>query len=105
VLRVAPGDANTNYLAGLADAGLNDLKKARAHYERAVKADKDLVLAHRELAVTYAKLGERPKAENELAVLTQFNAACAGSCAKAVELTEALAAVRAALASTPGARP
>src|SRR3954447_26991468 len=31
VLSVAPGDANSNYLAGLAAAGLGDLKGARAH--------------------------------------------------------------------------
>src|SRR6187402_413600 len=56
VLSVAPNDANSNYLAGLADAGLNDHKSARKHYEKAVKADKDMVLAHRELALTYIKL-------------------------------------------------
>jgi len=104
VLDVAPRDANTNYLAGLADAGLNDLKNARKHYEKAVKVDKDMVLAHRELAITYAKLGERPKAEAELATLTQLNAACAGSCPKSADLGAAIAAVQTALASAPTAR-
>jgi tetratricopeptide (TPR) repeat protein len=104
VLEVAPRDANTNYLAGLADAGLNDLKNASKHYEKAVKADKDMVLAHRELAITYAKLGERPKAEAELAALTQLNTACAGSCAKAADLGAAITAVQAALAAAPSAR-
>jgi tetratricopeptide (TPR) repeat protein len=104
VLSVAPRDANTNYLAGLADAGLNDLGNARKHYEKAVKADKDLVLAHRELAITYAKLGERPKAEAELALLNQLNTACAGSCAKVADLTAAIAAVQSALAAAPTAR-
>ena len=33
VLGVAPTDANANFLAGLADAGLNDLKSAARHYE------------------------------------------------------------------------
>jgi tetratricopeptide (TPR) repeat protein len=104
VLSVAPRDANTNYLAGLADAGLNDLGNARKHYEKAVKADKDMVLAHRELAITYGKLGERPKAEAELALLNQLNTACAGSCAKAADLSAAIAAVQAALAAAPTAR-
>jgi tetratricopeptide (TPR) repeat protein len=104
VLAVAPRDANTNYLAGLADAGLNDLNNAKKHYEKAVKADKDMVLAHRELAITYAKLGERPKAEAELAVLNQLNTACAGSCAKSADLTASISAVQAALASAPTAR-
>jgi tetratricopeptide (TPR) repeat protein len=104
VLSVAPRDANSNYLAGLADAGLNDLSSARKHYEKAVKADKDLVLAHRELAITYVKLGQRPKAEAELAILTQLDTACAGSCAKAADLKASIAAVQAALAAAPSAR-
>ncbi len=104
VLDVAPRDANTNFLAGLADAGLGDLSNARKHYEKAVKADKDLILAHRELAITYAKLGERAKAEAELAILNRLNTSCAGSCAKAAELTTAIAAVQAALSSAPTAR-
>jgi len=39
VLQVASTDANANFLAGLADAGLNDLKSAAKHYERATKAN------------------------------------------------------------------
>src|SRR5438105_467959 len=46
VLEVAPRDGSTNFLAGMADAGLNDLKAAQKHYERAVKADGKLVPAH-----------------------------------------------------------
>src|SRR5688572_8802614 len=69
VLRVAPRDANTNYLAGLAAAGLNDLKGSRKYYERAVRADKELVGAMRELGVTYVRLGETDKAGAQLAAL------------------------------------
>src|SRR5687767_12317753 len=104
VLQVAPRDANTNYLAGLAETGLGDLKNARKYYEKAVKADKDMVMAHRELAITYAKLGDRPKAEAELAILNQLNTDCAGTCAKAAELTASINAVQAALTSAPTAR-
>src|SRR5688500_724295 len=66
VLGVAPGDANTNFLAGLAAAGLNDLKGSRKYYERAVKADKELIPARRELGVTY---GKRDAAVNDDAQL------------------------------------
>ena len=104
VLQVAPGDANTNYLAGLANAGLNDLKNARKHYEKAVKSDKDMILARRELALTYVKLGDRPKAEAELATLTRLQTECAGSCAKAADIAAAVSAVQAALGSAPAAR-
>ena len=67
VLNVAGTDANANFLAGLADAGLGDLKAAAKHYERATRADGKMIEAHQELAVTYAKLGQRDKAQAELA--------------------------------------
>jgi tetratricopeptide (TPR) repeat protein len=104
VLAVAPRDANTNFLAGLANAGLGDLKSAKKHYERAVKADKDLVQAQRELGITYARLGDRARAEAALASLKAMQASCAGSCAKAADLASAVAALTAALDSPPQAR-
>src|SRR4051794_26866361 len=61
VLSQNPRDAATNFLAGMADAGLNDLKGAQKHYEKAVKADGKLVAAQKEFGVTSAKLGDRPK--------------------------------------------
>lgn len=104
VLLVAPRDANTQYLAGLANAGLGDLKTAKRHYERAVKADKELVGAQRELGVTYLKLGDRAKAEAQLAALKALQDKCAASCAKAAEIGSAVAALTAALGSPPQAR-
>ncbi|MBV8687881.1 MAG: tetratricopeptide repeat protein [Alphaproteobacteria bacterium] len=104
VLAVAPRDANTNLLAGMSCAGLDDLKNARKYYERAVKADKDLVGARRELALTYLRLGDRPKAEAELAALKALQAACGGACAKAAELGKAVDMVAAALAAPTQAR-
>src|SRR6476659_3703452 len=80
VLGVAPDDANTNFLAGMADAGLNDLKAAARHYEHAVRADGKMVVAQQELGVTYAKLGDRPKAEATLGKLKNMDASCGGSC-------------------------
>ena len=104
VLGIAPKDANANYLAGLAHSGLNDLKGARKYFERAVRYDKEMVLAHQELGVTYAKLGERPKAEAELASLKQLSARCGASCPDAALLQSAVAAVTAALGAHPHAR-
>jgi tetratricopeptide (TPR) repeat protein len=104
VLAVAPRDANTNYLAGLASAGLNDLKGSRKYYERAVKADKDLVGAVRELGVTYAKLGEADKAASQLAALKAMQEKCASACAKAAEIGRAVEALTAAIGTPPQAR-
>ena len=97
VLGVAPNDANTNFLAGMADAGLNDLKGAAKHYERAVRADSKLVPAQQELAITYAKLGQRDKAEATLAKLKSMDGACAGTCKDAEQIKKAISAVQAAL--------
>jgi tetratricopeptide (TPR) repeat protein len=104
VLKVAPGDANTNLLAGLAAAGLNDLKGARRYFERAVKADKELVGARRELGVTYVKLGEKEKADAQLAALKAMQAKCGGACAKAAEIGGAVQTLTAAIGTPPQAR-
>ena len=104
VLGVAPGDANTNLLAGLASAGLNDLKAARKYYERAVKADKELVGARRELGFTYVRLGEKEKADAQLAALKAMQAKCGGACAKAAEIGGAVEALSAAIGAPPQAR-
>jgi tetratricopeptide (TPR) repeat protein len=103
VLAVAPRDANTNLLAGLAAAGLNDLKAARKYYERAVKADKELVGAMRELGVTYVRLGEKAKADGQLAALKAMQQKCAGACAKAAEIGSAVEALTAAIGAPPQA--
>jgi len=104
VLAVAPRDANSNYLAGLAAAGLNDLKGSRKYYERAVKADKELVGAVRELGVTYVKLGEKEKADGQLAALKAMQQKCAGTCANAAQIGRAVDALTAAIGAPPQAR-
>jgi tetratricopeptide (TPR) repeat protein len=104
VLSVAPGDANTNYLAGLASAGLGDLKAATRFYERAVRADKDMVLAHQELGMAYLKTGSRAKAQAELDRLSAMQQKCGASCAKAADIGKAIQALTAALAAAPQAR-
>ena len=104
VLTVAPEDANTNFLAGLASAGMNDLKSARKYYERAVHADHDMVQAHQELGITYAKAGEKAKAQGELDRLNQMQQKCGATCAKAADIGKAIQALTAAMGSAPQAR-
>jgi tetratricopeptide (TPR) repeat protein len=97
VLRVAPNDANTNFLAGMADAGLNDFNGAAKHYERALKTDGKLVIAQKELAITYVKLGQPDKAQAALAKLKSMDTDCHGSCKEAEQIKEAISAIEAAL--------
>ncbi|HYJ83816.1 MAG TPA: tetratricopeptide repeat protein [Allosphingosinicella sp.] len=104
VLKVAPADANTNYLAGLAAAGLGDLKASRKYYERALRADKEMIPVRRELGLTYAKLGEKEKADAQLAALKAMQDKCAGACAKAAEIGTAIQTLTAALGAPPQAR-
>jgi len=104
VLAVAPTDANSNFIAGLAAAGMEDAKAARKYYERAVRADKELVPAHRELGLIYLKLGEKEKAQAELDRLTQMQQKCATACAKAADIGGAVEALTKAMAGTPQAR-
>ena len=104
VLNVAPTDPNVNFLAGMASAGLNDLKGAAKFYEKALRADKKLVPAHQELAITYLKLGDRAKADAEFAKLKQMDQDCAGNCKDAQAIKDAITAVQAALGAPPQAR-
>jgi tetratricopeptide (TPR) repeat protein len=97
VLSVVPSDANANFLAGLADAGLNDLKSAARHYEKAVRADRKLIQAHQELGVTYVKLGDVPKAQATLGNLHKLSEACNGTCKDAEEIKKAVDAVQSAI--------
>jgi Tfp pilus assembly protein PilF len=104
VLAVAPSDASANLIAGLAAAGMEDDKAARKYYERAVRADKELVPAHRELGLTYVKLGDKAKAQAELDLLTQMQQKCAAACAKAADIGGAVEALTRAMAGAPQAR-
>jgi tetratricopeptide (TPR) repeat protein len=104
VLGVAPRDAATNYLTGLSLVGLNDLKGAVKYFEKAVKADQQLIPARMDLAVTLAKIGDRAKAEAELAKLKDIQAKCAAKCAQAADLDKAIASVTAAIGGSPQAQ-
>jgi tetratricopeptide (TPR) repeat protein len=104
VLGAMPSDANVNFLAGMADAGLNDLKGAVRHYERALRSNGKLIPAYQELAISYVKLGDRGKAQSTLAKLQKLDQTCAGTCKDAQAIKDAVTAVQAALAAPPQAR-
>lgn len=104
VLRVNARDANTNYLAGLANAGLEDYKKAAKHFEKTVKADKNNVQARQQLAIAYAKTGDMPKAQTELDALKAQQATCAETCPQAASLKAAVTEVANAMGQGPQAR-
>jgi len=99
VLQVIPRDANTNLLAGMAKSGLDKPKDAKRLFEKAVKYDKDLILAHQELAIVEIKLGDDAGAQAVLAGLRQRAEKCADNCAQAADLQAAIAAIEAALKS------
>ncbi|HMB55635.1 MAG TPA: tetratricopeptide repeat protein [Arenimonas sp.] len=101
VLQVIPRDANSNFLQGMARAGLGKPKDALRYYEKAIKFDDNLILAHQERGITLAKLGETDKAKAELEDLRKRATACASQCAQAGDLAAAVPAIEAALGAAP----
>jgi tetratricopeptide (TPR) repeat protein len=101
VLEVAPRDANANFMAGLAQAGLGNLKDARRYYEKAVKYNDNLILAHLELGTTLVKLGETDKAKAQLEDLKKRATACADTCPQAADLRAAVPTLESALGAPP----
>jgi len=92
-----PKDANTWYMLGESYSGDGNLKGAEKALARSVKLDPKPVAAHRDLAVTEAKLKEDDKAKAELSELTARQSACADTCPDAADLKAAIAAVQQAL--------
>ncbi|MDB5429082.1 MAG: hypothetical protein JWP35_198 [Caulobacter sp.] len=103
VLEVNPKDANTLFLMGVSKAGKGDLKGAQKYYDKAAKSDPTLIAAHRELAITDAKLAQPDKAKAERDLLQAQSDKCATTCAQTADLKAALAAVDAAIAAPPAA--
>ena len=97
VYDVASRDPGMNEVLAMSLMGLEDYKGAKKYLEKAVKLDAKSIVAHEQLGITYAKLGERDKAEAELATLKQLQATCAQSCSDAAALTEAVNSVSGAL--------
>lgn len=96
-LSVAPRNANAQYLLGVSYIGQDNYKKARKPLEKAVKYNGDLVEAHRDLAITYHKLGMADKAKASLGKLTAKDSACGSGCAQKDALTKAIAKVQATM--------
>ena len=86
-------DANLNLVLGITLMRLEDYKGARKYLEKSVKYDAKLVIAHEQLGITYAKLGERAKAEAEVAALKQLQAACGTTCPDADMLSRAISSL------------
>jgi len=103
VLQSNPRDANTHLMMGLALGGQGKLADARPHFEKAVRYNDDLIIAHTELGVTYSKLGQTDKAKAVLEDLRKRAAKCADSCKEAKELQSGVAALESELA--PAASP
>ena len=97
LLEIIPQDAEANFMAGIADANLNDWTSARKHYEAAVRNNRKLIEAQQELAVTYARLGQVQKTESRLRELERQSAQCGGTCADAAKLQRAIAVVKKAI--------
>lgn len=103
VLTVNPRDAQTNYLAGMARVGLNDAKGAVRFFEKAVKADGAMILAHKQLGLAYAASGKPDKAQAELDAIKAKAAQCTATCPDAAGLQDAITAITSAIAGTPQA--
>ena len=104
VLSVQPRDANTNYLAGLSAMGLSNWKKAAGYLTKAVKAAPDLVVAHRQLGVVKAKLGDTAGATAERDLLRTKLGSCGDSCAAAPLLKASVAEIDAAISAGAAAK-
>ena len=102
-LMVAPRDANSQYMAGLARTGLGDLKGARKFYAKAAKLDPTMIAAWRDLGVTDGQLGDTVKAQETLVAIQSQRSACAETCPQAAALKAADEAVATAIAGTPTA--
>jgi tetratricopeptide (TPR) repeat protein len=103
VLGAVPNDANANYLAGMARAGLKDSKGAARFFGKAIKYDGNLIPAHKQYGIALAASGQRDKAQAELDAVKAKADACAGTCAQAADLKDAVDGITAALAGTPQA--
>jgi tetratricopeptide (TPR) repeat protein len=86
-----PTDATAQYLLGASLMGTGDYKKAKAPLEKAVKLDGKMILARRDLGITYFKIGQQAKALEQSAILSAQKVACDTSkCADAEMLEGAI---------------
>jgi tetratricopeptide (TPR) repeat protein len=99
VSSAVPKDPAAQYLLGASYMGLNDYKKALKPLQNAVKYNKNMIEAHRDLGLVLVKLGMKDKAAAELADLSTRQSACdAAKCADAAKLADAVTKLTAAIA-------
>jgi Flp pilus assembly protein TadD len=101
--RATKGDrrnANAHYLLGVTYMRSGDFKKASRSLAKAVKFKPDMVPAHRDLAIAYANIGKKDKAQKVLADLQGMKADCAGNCANAAAIDQAIAQASGAVNGT-----
>lgn len=89
------------YYAGAARLRAGDVKGARRMLERSVKLVPDFLIAQQDLGVTYAKLGDRPKAEAVLAKMKAMADQCGGKCEDAQPLLAVVTEISEAVAAMP----
>ena len=99
VVKVAPKDANTHYLLGVAHSGQDDFKAAAKSFGKAVKYDAANYDAHARLVIAHMKNGKDEKAAKAEAKLMEAKAECAATCADAAKIDKAVAMIAAARAS------
>ncbi len=103
VLSVVATHAPANYLAGAARMGLNDQKGAIRYFQRAIKYDDNLILAHKSYGLALISAGQKDKAAAELADLKARAEKCGASCPQAADLKDAVTAIDAAMGGAPQA--
>jgi tetratricopeptide (TPR) repeat protein len=95
VVDVIPTNADALFALGVAEIALGDLAGGAKDYARALKWNPRGILAARELTITEIKLGQVDLADTRLAALKTRAAKCAGACAEANDLKDAIDAIEA----------
>jgi Tfp pilus assembly protein PilF len=101
VVKVAPKDANSQYILGMTYLAQNDAAKAVAPLKAAVKNNPALYDAHAKLGVAYVKSGKAADAESVVSGLDAIKAKCGAACADGAAIDAAKAEIVAAKSSAP----
>lgn len=101
VVAAVPKNPQANYLLGVSYMAQGDYARAARPLEAAVRYDATMVDARRDLGITQVKLGKAAKAAEQRAALKAMQDGCAGICADAAKLADAIAKLDAAIAAGP----
>jgi tetratricopeptide (TPR) repeat protein len=97
VLKVAKKDANSNYLMGMAQTGLEKHKKAARYYKLAAKYNPDMFQAYTAMAAAYMAAEKPEDAQEVLAGLDGRLAECGETCAQKAALEQTRSEVQTVL--------